>query len=446
VTTGNLERFGGSPNNDTQLVIKADYLPSSNDTLTLRYTYDTVNASPISLNGLPDFDAQVSGPSYNAGITETHLFSPRVVNELRLSSSRISFAFTDLNNPLTLGPQTSISGLSGFGANGLFPQGRTHDTYQYQDSVSWNTGKHSFKFGADMTQIKVVDQIPFNTFGSLGYVAGGGFTGLANFIDDFSGVGGSVSRAFGSPVTRPQYFYQNYYAQDTWKIKSNLSVDLGLRYEYGGTPENNLLFPSLAPVQGFNGASSINFVPQKPSKNNWGPRAGFAYTPHFWSGLFGQDKTVIHAGFGVFFDSFFTNIIDNSAASSPNAVVPLLIGGSGRGLAAASTQFANLNSTPNPRTAVTSIISDLKAPTTLQWNFNIQRDLGAKFTLTASYVGTRGERLFTNDQLNPGIDPGNPALPVARLDPNLGSGSQTRPAFLEWSFGAWLLHVLEVYR
>ncbi len=212
--------FGGSPNNDTQLVIKGDYMPSSKDTLTLRYTYDTVNASPLNLNGLPDFDAQVSGPSYNAGITETHLFSPRVVNELRLSSSRISFAFTDLNNPLTLGPQINISGLSGFGANGLFPQGRTHDTYQYQDSVSWNTGKHSFKFGVDLTQIKVVDQIPANTFGSINYGNGGNFSGLANFIDNFSGTGGSISRFFGSPVTRPQYFYQNYYAQDTWKIKS----------------------------------------------------------------------------------------------------------------------------------------------------------------------------------------------------------------------------------
>ncbi len=155
-------------------------------------------------------------------------------------------------------------------------------------------------------------------------------------------------------------------------------MDLGLRYEYGGTPENNLLFPSLVPVQGFSGASSLNFVPQQPAKNNWGPRVGFAYTPHFWSGLFGQDKTVIHAGFGIFYDSFFTNIIDNSAASSPNGVNPLLVGArvqnGGRGIANASGQFAALNPTPNPRTAVTSIVNDLKAPTTLQWNFNIQRE------------------------------------------------------------------------
>jgi hypothetical protein len=291
---------------------------------------------------------------------------------------------------------------------------------QYQDSVSWITGHHSFKFGADLAQIKVVDTIPFNGFGSINYATGGGFSGLANFIDDFSGTGGSVARAFGSPVTRPHYFNQNYFAQDTWKLRPNLTLDFGLRYEYTGSPENNLLFPAIVPVQGFNGATTASFVPEQPNKNNWGPRVGFAYTPHFWSGLFGQDKTVIRAGFGMFYDSFFTNIIDNSAASSPNVVSPLLTGlktqNAGRGLATASQQFTALNPTPNPRTAVTTIVNNLKAPTILQWNFDIQRELGAQFTLTASYVGTRGERLFANDQFNP-IDP-NTGL---RIDPNLGS-------------------------
>src|SRR6266481_1458829 len=147
VQIGTFQRIGGQPANDSQLVIKGDYLPSSKDTLALRYTYDTQNISPLSLNNLPGFDTQESGPSHNAGITETHLFSPRVVNELRLSFSRISFAFTDqpqtLANPLAIGPSIGISGLTGFGAPGGIPQGRTHDVYQYQDSVSLNTGKHS---------------------------------------------------------------------------------------------------------------------------------------------------------------------------------------------------------------------------------------------------------------------------------------------------------------
>src|SRR5579872_6446688 len=424
---GNFQRIVGNPANDTQYVIKGDYLPTSNDTLTLRYTYDLNNLTPDTVNlasQLAGFDTQQGGSSHNAGITETHLFTAHVINELRVSFSRISFAFSDtaqtLANPLANGPTFNISGVTGFGAPGGIPQARTHDTMQYQDSVSWITGHHSFKFGADMAQIRVLDAIPFNSFGSLTFSPGGNFTGFGNFNDNFTGTGGSISRAFGSPLTRPHYFYQNYFAQDTWRLKSNLSVDIGLRYEYGGSPENNLAFPAIVPVQGFNGASSVNFVPEVPNKNNWGPRVGFAYTPHFLRGLFGQDKTVIRAGFGVFFDSFFTNIIDNSAASSPNVVSPLLTGlksqNGGRGLADASAQFAALNSTPSPRTAVTTIVNNLKAPTTLQWNFDIQRELGAQFTLTASYVGTRGERLFANDQFNP-VNP----LTGLRIDPNLGS-------------------------
>jgi outer membrane receptor protein involved in Fe transport len=423
---GDFNRVVGNPSNDTQFVVKGDYLASSKDTLSLRYTYDTNNLTPDTVNAggqLAGFDTQQGGSSHNAGITETHLFSPRVVNELRISFSRINFAFTDtaqtLANPLALGPSIAIGlntpEVTGFGAPGGIPQARAHDTMQYQDSVSWVKDHHSLKFGVDLAQIKVVDTIPFNGFGSITYAAGGGFSAFANFIDDFTGNGGSVSRAFGSPVTRPHYFNQNFFAQDTWKLRPNLTLDFGLRYEYSGAPENNLAFPAIVPVQGFNGAPSATFVPQIANKNNWGPRVGFAYTPHFWNGLFGQDKTVIRAGFGVFYDNFFTNIIDNSAASSPNVVSPLILGTAGRGIAAASQQFAGLSATPNPADAVSTIVNNLKAPTILQWNFDIQRELGAQFTLTASYVGTRGERLFANNEFNP-VDPntGN------RLDPNLG--------------------------
>lgn len=429
VQVGNVQRIIGNPADDTQFVIKGDYLARSQDTLSLRYTYDKNSLTPDSgnfPNQLVGFDTLQGGTAHNAGITETHIFGPRVVNELRVSFSRIAFAFAQtpqtLANPLANGPTIGIPGLTGFGAPGGIPQSRDHDTYQYQDSVSYSVGKHILKFGADAYQIKVVDQIPFNSFGTLNFATGGGFTGLANYIDNFSGTGGSIARAFGSPLTRPQYFYQNYFTQDTWKFRSNLTLDLGLRYEYGGTPENNLRFPAIVPVQGFNGAASPTFVPEIPNKNNWGPRVGFAYTPHFWQGLFGQDKTVLRGGFGVYFDSFFTNIIDNSAASSPNVVSPLLVGArsqnGGRGLANASGQFAALNPTPNPRTGITSIVNNLKAPTTLQWNFNIERDLGAKFTLTTSYVGTRGERLFANDQFNP-LNP-NTGL---RTNPNIGAAT-----------------------
>ncbi len=68
-------------------------------------------------------------------------------------------------------------------------------------------------------------------------------TGLANFIDDFGGNGGSAALTFGSPIIRPKYFFQNYFVQDTWKLRSNLTLSLGVRYENAGTPENSMPFP-----------------------------------------------------------------------------------------------------------------------------------------------------------------------------------------------------------
>ena len=70
-------------------------------------------------------------------------------------------------------------------------------------------------------------------------------TGLANFIDDFGGNGGSAALTFGSPIIRPKYFFQNYFAQDTWKLRSNLTLSLGVRYENAGTPENSMPFPAV---------------------------------------------------------------------------------------------------------------------------------------------------------------------------------------------------------
>ena len=414
VEVGPVTRSVGEPTNDTQYVVKGDYLITANDSLTLRYVYDTTNLTPDFFNlpgQLPGFETQQGGAAHNGGLTYTRIFTPHVVNEFRASYGRIGFSFLPtaqtLANPLANGPSTSISQITGFGAPGGIPQGRFHNTFQYQDSVSWNVGKHSFKFGADFARILVRDQIPFNSFGSLAYVSGGGFSALANYIDDFSGRGGSAAIAFGSPIIRPRYFFQNYFAEDTWKIRPNLTLSLGVRYENAGTPENSMPFPAVDHTLGANDPVFPNAVKQIGDNNNWAPRVSFAYTPHFAEKLFGHDKTVFRGGYGMYYDNLFTNIVDNTAASSPNVITPTVVGASGRGVAGLSTQFAGFTPVLNPRVAVTSIVNNLVAPITHQWNFDIERELPGRFVLTTSYVGTRGERLFANDQFNP-------------LDPNTG--------------------------
>src|SRR6185312_3742616 len=323
VEVGHVERSGvAEPQDDTQYVVKGDWLPTSKDTFTVRYVLDRNNLTPDFFNFpglLPCCDTQQGGSAHNAGIAFTHSFTPKVINELRVSYGRIGFTFgptpATLANPVANGPTFSISGVSGFGTPTGIPQGRFHNTYQYQDSVSWIKGNHSFKFGTDLARILVEDAIPFNNRGTIAYAKATGFSGLANFIDDFSGSGGSVALTFGNPVIAPRYFYQNYFVQDTWKLKPNFTVTYGVRYENAGTPGNSVPFPAINPVLG---ASDPNFfttpIKEKNDNNNFAPRVSFAYSPHFWNSLFGNDKTVLRAGFGMFYDNLFTNIVDNTAS------------------------------------------------------------------------------------------------------------------------------------
>src|SRR5439155_8214616 len=121
----------------------------------------------------------------------------------------------------------------------------------------------------------VRDQIPFNSFGSLTYASSaGGFTALSNYIDDFSGRNGAATRAFGSPIVRPRYFFQNYFVEDTWKVRPNLTATFGMRYEFAGTPGDSVPFPAVSHVMGASDPVFPNAIQQLPDKNNFAPRVG----------------------------------------------------------------------------------------------------------------------------------------------------------------------------
>ncbi len=422
VEFGYTQRTGvANLSNSDEFDATGDYVISEKDTLHLRYirTYFT---TPYDIGNFPSafagFDTMQQGPAHNAGFSETHTFNQSVINEFRMSYGRIGFDFLlrpeTLANPLAMGPTISIGGITVPGVSTAMPQGRFHNTFQFQDSLSVNAGKHSIKIGLDYADIRVRDQVPFNSRGSISYQAGGGYSGLANAIDDRSGARGVVQHAFGSPVSRAGLGNQNFFVQDNWKILPNLTLNLGIRYEYWGTPANKLMYPAVDP-------NNLDCFPcrvtQKPDRDNWGPRLGVAYTPRFWESLFGNGKTVIGAGFGIYYDGLFTNITNNTSATSPNAATPQVTGpSSGRGYSNWSGIFDGLSSTPSPLHAVNSIVPHLLSPRTLQWNLKVERELPASFVASIGYVGSRGEFLYGNNQLNP-YDP----MTGERRNPNRDS-------------------------
>jgi len=418
-------------NPDTQWNFKVDWLATSKDSVSVRYVHDRSSLTPDFFNfptSLPGLDPQQGGPSENFGMTWTRTFNPRAINEFRASYGYFDFAFaptaTALANPLYKNPTMGISGISrmpGLGVNAALPQGRGHATYQVQDAFSITNGNHTWKMGFDIARLLIKDSIPFNSRGTISFTSGGGYTGLGNFLDNYTGSGGSlIARTFGDPVVRPKVMQQAFYIQDTWKLRSNLTIDYGIRYEFQNNPENQIPYPAVD-------LSKVPFdtfprpVKVKEDGNNWGPRFGMAYTPKFWEGLFGQDKTVFRLGYGMFYDAFFTNILDNTAAGSPNAVVGTNGSVTGRGTAGA-LGYA-VSPVLNPLSAVTSVDSNLRNPFTHQWNVNIERELPWDLLVTAAYVGTRGSHLFINQQFNPNTGYsagyGSPYLP--RVNPAQGS-------------------------
>jgi hypothetical protein len=423
VEVGTVARNLGADTTAPEIDLKGDYIASSKDSLNLRFirTRFTAPFDVFNFPGqLPGFDTDQDGTSYNAGIAETHTFTPNLVNEFRLSYGRIGFTFglpaSTTSNPLFGGPGVSVSGLTGYGIPTSIPQGRFHNTYQVQDTITWIKGKHTWKFGEDIADIRVRDGIPFNFYGSIGYGDSAGpvtvgeqsvkYTGLANLIDDFGGGsanGGAISQNFGSPTAQPRLFSQNYFATDTWRLMPTLSLDLGFRYEYNGAPFNAVgtPYPGIDPKDiacfPLDPGATCN-TKQTGDFGQWGPRAGIAWSPTF----FGQHKTVVRTGFGAFYDVVFTNIIDNIQASAPNAASPLInSSNSGRGTPAWMEQISTLNKVALPTDTAEPIVDHLRSPRTFHWNLNVEQELPWATTLQVGYVGERGEHLYGNTNLNP---------------------------------------------
>jgi hypothetical protein len=426
VEFGSTSRTPGQISNAYEYVIRGDYVVSDKDTVTARWLASYNSLTPdlfANSRALPGLDTQQSGPSRSLGLFWTHVINDHAVNELRFTSQTLNFGF-DLTpeaskNPIANLPSISIAGLTGLSFGGVttgFPQDRRHSVFQYQEAFSITVGHHSLEFGADIAHLGINDGVPFNSRGSLAYNASNvpsNFSGLANFIDDFSGNGGSASKQFGISQISYAQTQQAYYFEDEWKLRPNLTVNYGLRYEVQGVPFNVLPFPSVNRDTVLTDPLTTS-IPVKQDRNNFGPRLGFAYTPRFWRGLLGDNKTVFRAGAGVFYDVFFANILDNNAGSTPNVTGGTITSSTDRGVGKFSTVLPGITPTLSPFDTVTTVVSSLHNPKTIQWNANIERELPGSWLVTVAYVGTRGENLFLNQELNPGVN-------GVRINPKRGS-------------------------
>ena len=414
---GTATRFSAQPVNTYDYLARVDWTSSDKNSVSFRYLANKQlfsNQFPDPSTGIAGsqfqgFEIDVPSLTQNMYMSDTYVFSPKTVNEARFGYGRFNLFFGPRDESLqNSGPQFLFNGttISTVGLSPSFVQGRIFNNFQFQDTLTHTVGNHTLRVGTDILMQRAKQFVPINTRGQLVFAAGGGFPAFGNFVDSFSGVGsGAAAKVFGAGLDYPDVTNQAYFINDSWKIRPNLTLNLGLRYENFGAVANNAAFPAFT---GFDAPLQTR-VEQEHDNNNFGPRVSFAYSPSFDSGwpgkLFGKDQTVIRGGFAVNYDVFFNNILSNIMATSPNALGTTVFGATVGGRGIPNFTEASLPSTlvANPQAGQNTIPSDLKNPATYVWNFGIQRELPGHNVLDVAYVGTRGTHLFINEQLNPGI-------------------------------------------
>lgn len=399
-------------NPDTQWMYRVDFTPTARDTFTVRYIHDRNSITPyfpLNPTTLPGFDSEALGPSELGGGTWTHVFTPNLLNEFRASETRLDFVFQGtpetLKNPtaklynITFN-NTGLAG-SGTGSNAAFgvsqnmPQGRKEELYQFQDTVGYTHGRQSFRIGAEVGRLLETDLVAQTALGALTYTADS-LSSMDNFLRNQLGKSGFATKTFGPTRTDPHLWKLAFFIQDDVKLSPDLTVNLGLRYDYLSNPLNTLSYPA---VDINNPFGPINtYVRVREDRNNIAPRIGFAYVPH--GGFFADGKTVFRGGFGLFYDPFFTNILVNSAQSSPVAPTGTLTSVANGGLTNSSSLIGTITPVFDANSAVQSAVNTLVNPETFQYNFGVERALPYQIRGSVNYVGARGLKLYSNRQLN----------------------------------------------
>ncbi len=293
------------------------------------------------------------------------------------------------------------------------PQDRHDNTYEWSDSLSWTTGRHTMKFGAEVRHFQenflfdssargTINFTPFYTAQVSTTAAGvvNAVTGTGNAIADlllgFPNTA-SVSRSFAginaNTVAGLRQTSTNLFVQDDFRILPNLTLNLGLRWEYNSPTldkYNHLAtfdpnFPNSTPLPYLRISTSDTPNIYNSSKKEFAPRFGFAYTP------FGP-KTVIRGGYGFFWDIKLLNVILNS-----NLTAPFLTGYSFNQSTngAPNINLANpYGGTGTPAIPSASWVENpFRDGYVQQWSFNIQRELTSSMGLTVGYVGSKGTHL-----------------------------------------------------
>jgi len=448
--SGNTGNYLGQPvgtDREAQANARADYHLSDDDQFTLRYTYGNGNLmEPFAESTqIPGFGDYVDEFGHNAMIHELHTFGPRAVNSLILGFNRALRRVlqqnheTDVNQlwdvsylptrPIDFGyPAVNVQGFAQVGDLTSLPIDRAENTYQVTDVFSLARGVHAIKVGAEFRKLEhngIEDIYARGQMNFAGALSGSGMSDLLLGLPTFA-----IQSQFNNQQTL-RSSASNFFVQDDWKVRRNLTVNLGLRYEYNSPatdPFNRMAVFDLASRDVYQvGTHGLSRSGIRPDTNNFAPRVGFAWSP--------EANLVIRGGYGIFYDAGIFNSTTALNFNPPFFNLRVFFP-SQTSLLTLENPFP-LNSGFVPPATLSTISPDFTTPYLQDWNLNVQREFHSVGTLSLAYAGSKGTHLLRSRDLNQPA-PGPGPVSSRALYPNFGN------IFFEESAGGSEFHSMQV--
>jgi hypothetical protein len=448
----NFLSLASSPSDQGVFNVRIDHRFSEKDSAFFRYSSNR-NTRRDKGFGLEAADPNARNDqrdNHNWIFTETHIFTPALINEFKANVTRQNLPFLhpsfDQGWPAKLGypsiipqdqfPPVTISSLLAIGSSGFSGGKRAQHSVQFADALTWVLGRHQIKAGVDYRILRLNWVNRLNPSGAFDFSAaltgnplapaGTGF-GLATFLL------GEVSG--GQIGIRPFFSFHNWsngaYVQDDFKLTPRLTLNLGFRYDLASGPverwnKHSNFDPFVTnPETRLSGALAYSGVTAPRSfvdrdYNNIGPRFGFAYD------LRGKGRTVIRGGYGLVYLLSESGDTQGDASNSLGfeVVTPFVAPGGPfkafqfsagptsilqpRGASGGPSAFRGL--------AVRYQDRDVQTPYIQQWNLTLQHQLPGQWVITGSYAGNRGVKLFGGNYNLNQLDPVNFNLGLALQD------------------------------
>ena len=401
------------------VIAKVDQHIGPSDLLTGRYYYgDSDQSFPLALVGggvLPGYNTVTPTNVNILSLSYTHIFSPRLLMEMRGGYNRFEEQFFPQDrafNPNSIGlnvgtssqdfglPQISVgasvpmgsnfrSSYATLGSNTANPRGRVDTNWQFFDNISYNVGRHNWKFGYEFRHTFV------DGFFDNGYRGKLSFDTLDDFI---AGAPASGRQAQGNSSRQTFQTSHSVYAQDSFRLFPRLTLNYGVRWEYFGVIGEQLDRFSLLDSTG-----TLHLVHQLYPRdlNNFAPRAGAAWD------IFGNAKTVVRAGWGLYYDAFSQDFFVgqlpfNTFNSGPayNGIGPDAITFSFSPAALIQFGMPVFASSTFAATDVFTVDQKLRTPYIQVYNLNLQQQFTRNIAVEAGYVGSAGRKLFRYRDIN----------------------------------------------